>query len=60
MDRPISKRGKNDAQIMSELIDTINLVFHKLFIQAHLKEQLKLMNVLKYSSVFKKYRVSKV
>ena len=24
MDRPISKRGKNDAQVMAELIDTIN------------------------------------
>ena len=24
MDRPISKRGKNDAQIMAELIDTVD------------------------------------
>ena len=53
MDRPISKRGKNDAQIMAELIDTINC-FPQIIYSSPSKRTVETYECfLKYSSVFK-------
>ena len=59
MDRPISKRGKNDAQIMAELIDTINC-FPQIIYSSPSKRTVETYEYfLKYSSVFKNIEFQK-
>ena len=59
MDRPISKRGKNDAQIMAELIDTINC-FPQIIYSSPSKRTVETYEYFfKYSSVFKNIEFQK-
>ena len=59
MDRPISKRGKNDAQIMAEFIDTINF-FPQIIYSSPSKRTVETYEYfLKHSSVFKNIEFQK-
>ena len=59
MERPISKRGKNDAQIMAEFIDTINC-FPQIIYSSPSKRTVETYECfLKYSSVFKNIEFQK-
>ena len=59
MDRPISKRGKNDAQIMAEFIDTINCSPQIIYSSPSKRTVETYECFLKYSSVFKNIEFQK-
>ena len=59
MDRPISKRGKDDAQIMAEFIDTINCCPQIIYSSPSKRTVETYEYFLKHSSVFKNIEFQK-